>query len=213
MHLLERKRTHFVLWRPNPEGDPPQLVIGTYDPALAPALRGERTLPLRLSTALGDDSGTVWEIAAADCGLESGRVYHYWFLAADTNVYRPADQTGPPPLHRPGRLLHRLACASRRAPGLRRGRAAAGGRRALRRRPARAVRPRTAAADVRRARRRCPLVAAPQQPPGDLRAADRLDPRRGTPSMEHTWASAASATSWPWWSRRLRARTSPASRH
>lgn len=90
MHLLERKRTHFVLWRPSPEGDPPQLVIGTYDPALAPALADERTLPLRASALPGVEPGTLWELAASECGLEEGRVYHYWFLTADTNVYRPA---------------------------------------------------------------------------------------------------------------------------
>jgi pullulanase len=92
MDYLERKRTHFVLWRPVPGGPTPSLVIGTYDAALVPALRGERTIALRPATGPGLDDGTVWELPAAECGLESGGVYHYWFLAADTNVYRPPEE-------------------------------------------------------------------------------------------------------------------------
>jgi pullulanase len=90
--LLDRKKTHFVLWRPAPvapEANPPALVIGQLDPAAnPPALTGARTLPLApspLSTA-----GDLWEIAAADCGLRDGQVYHYWFQVSNANVYSAA---------------------------------------------------------------------------------------------------------------------------
>src|SRR5688572_6154223 len=82
--LLNRKRTHFVLWLPSaPVNPPPTLVIGTFNGAGA-ALTGERRVPLDRVAASPD----LWEVAAADCGLVDGRVYHYWFEVRDTCVYR-----------------------------------------------------------------------------------------------------------------------------
>ncbi len=92
MEFLERRRTHFVLWRPARSAPEPALVIGTYDAALSPGLRDERTLPLRAATAPGLEDGTLFELPASECGLEDGRVYHYWFLVADTHVYRPPER-------------------------------------------------------------------------------------------------------------------------
>ncbi len=94
MDFFERRRSHFVLWQPTSAGPAPSLVIGRYDAAIAPGLRDEQTLPLRRSAVLGLDDGTVWELAATECGLENDSVYHYWFLLADTNVYRAPERRG-----------------------------------------------------------------------------------------------------------------------
>lgn len=91
MRYLERKKTHFVLWAPGGFQETPQLVIGTFAGSGAIALAQARTIPLRRSTLLGTNTGDVWEIPAGECGLESGEVYHYWFLVRDTNVYRARD--------------------------------------------------------------------------------------------------------------------------
>jgi pullulanase len=85
--LLNRKKTYFILWRSGAAnaGAPPNLVIGQLNAAAPPALTGEQTFPMSpspLSTA-----GDLWEIAAADCNLIDGQVYHYWFDVANTNVY------------------------------------------------------------------------------------------------------------------------------
>ena len=73
--IFERKQTHFVLWCPAPAAAPPRLVIGDRSARSTPTLDGERALPL----ALSPDSPEVWQLAAADCGLFDGRIYHYWF--------------------------------------------------------------------------------------------------------------------------------------
>lgn len=85
--LLDRKRTHFVLWRPGAPvfGTPPQLILGQLSAANPPALDNVRSLPLTLSPLSA--AGDLWEIAAADCGLTDGQVYHYWFAVENTNVY------------------------------------------------------------------------------------------------------------------------------
>jgi glycosidase len=86
--LLERKRTHFVLWRPALVEPPPKLVIGIYEPGPPPSLANERTftlVPSPISDAVPPD---VWEIDVGRCELEDGRVYHYWFEVEDTNAYR-----------------------------------------------------------------------------------------------------------------------------
>lgn len=92
--LLDRKKTHFVFWRPSlaaAAASPPTLVLGQIDSSNPPVLTAVQTLPLSpspLSTA-----GDLWEIAAADCNLLDGAVYHYWFEVENTNVYSaPANQ-------------------------------------------------------------------------------------------------------------------------
>lgn len=81
--LLARKRTHFVLWRPADTAAPPRLVIGTFQAGATPSLANERTFTLRQAAGTTD----LWEIAAADCGLADGTIYHYWFEVVDSNVY------------------------------------------------------------------------------------------------------------------------------
>ncbi|MES1205253.1 MAG: hypothetical protein ABUS79_04885, partial [Pseudomonadota bacterium] len=84
--LLDRKETHFVLWRPGPREPPPRLIIGVgvFGPGRPAALTEERTLPM---TPAGE-SGDVWELAAATLGLREGQVYHYWFEVPDTAPFR-----------------------------------------------------------------------------------------------------------------------------
>lgn len=83
--FLDRKRTHFVLWRPGDTDDPPTLVIGTFvagnPPSLVPA---GQPLPLRPSA----DHPDLWELPASECGLTDRTVYHYWFEVTDTDPYK-----------------------------------------------------------------------------------------------------------------------------
>jgi len=89
--LLERRRTHFVFWRPGPDASPPRLIIGVFAAGQPPTLAQRREIPL----APSPDSEEVWQVSAATCGLTDGQVYHYWFETADT---------------RPGRRTSRLLC-------------------------------------------------------------------------------------------------------
>jgi pullulanase len=84
--LLERKQTHFVLWCPGGAGPAPVLVlgVGSFPAGSAPQLVGER----RIRMAESPLSSEVFEVAAADCRLEEGAIYHYWFEVTDTSPYR-----------------------------------------------------------------------------------------------------------------------------
>jgi 1,4-alpha-glucan branching enzyme len=85
--LLARRRTHFVLWNPAHSDPAPRLVIGRYQPGNPPVLSSEQQLDLVLEAGTGE----LWLRAARDCGLDEGRVYHYWFevLDADPRVKAP----------------------------------------------------------------------------------------------------------------------------
>ena len=82
--LLERKRTHFVLWLPEPAASEPRLVIGRFQADTPPRLVDERVIPL----VRAPDSNELWEVEASACGLREDTVYHYWFERVDTLVYR-----------------------------------------------------------------------------------------------------------------------------
>jgi pullulanase len=86
--LLQRKRTHFVLWTPQAPGQAPSLVIGEFQPTNPATLVNERTIPL---TPAAQTVG-LWELAATTAGLQAGTVYHYWFEVDDTKAGRPAGQ-------------------------------------------------------------------------------------------------------------------------
>src|SRR5437870_167894 len=73
--LLERKRTHFVLWHARITATAPQLIIGQFQAGNPPTLGHEQQLPLRPVPGFRD----LWEIPAADCHLTNAQVYHYWF--------------------------------------------------------------------------------------------------------------------------------------
>jgi 1,4-alpha-glucan branching enzyme len=81
-NILDRKATHFVLWRPNALATPPALIIGQLRPGNPPTLVGLQQFPL---TAAAGAPG-LWEVAAADCHLQEGQVYHYWFDVEDTQA-------------------------------------------------------------------------------------------------------------------------------
>jgi 1,4-alpha-glucan branching enzyme len=87
--VLKRKLTHFVLWRPSASATPPALVLGRLQPGNPPTLAGPQRFPL----AAVDGAPGLWQVAAADCGLQDGQVYHYWFEVEDTAA---AAQPAPP---------------------------------------------------------------------------------------------------------------------
>jgi pullulanase len=87
--ILQRKQTHFVFWRPGANVPPPKLVIGVFKGGTPPTLDQEQLIPLTASP----DSSEVWEVAAADCNLQDGQVYHYWFEVADTAPFRSPHAT------------------------------------------------------------------------------------------------------------------------
>jgi pullulanase len=83
--LLERRATHFLLWRPNGSATPPRLILGKFLAANPPVLDGERQLVL--DPVSGVDG--LWQIAASDCGLADGDIVHYWFEVEDTHAGSP----------------------------------------------------------------------------------------------------------------------------
>jgi pullulanase len=77
--LLERKQTHFVLWHAKPAAAAPVLVIGEFQAGNPPSLVNIQRFSLAPVAGFTD----LFAIAAADCGLNDGRVYHYFFETAD----------------------------------------------------------------------------------------------------------------------------------
>jgi pullulanase len=84
--LLERKQTHFVLWRPAITDPPPALVIGTFRAGNPPSFEPLNKFDLAPSPASAD----LWEVAASACGLVDNRVYHYWFEVTNANPKTPS---------------------------------------------------------------------------------------------------------------------------
>jgi len=92
--LLDRKQTHFVLWRPGISGNGPNLIIGTYNPGPPPSLIEAKSIamnPSPLNSTLATPE--LWEIDAATCGLVDGQVYHYWFELVSNDVYETTGLT------------------------------------------------------------------------------------------------------------------------
>lgn len=73
--LRARKQTHFVLWGPAPDTEPPRLVIGKLLPGNPPAFSPLATCALSTARSGGSD---VWELPASSLALADG-VYWYWF--------------------------------------------------------------------------------------------------------------------------------------
>ena len=73
--LLDRKQTHFMLWHAAPATTPPVLVIGEFRFGNPPSLANVQRFPLAPVAGFTD----LFAIAAADCGLNDGWVYHYFF--------------------------------------------------------------------------------------------------------------------------------------
>jgi pullulanase/glycogen debranching enzyme len=80
--ILERKRTHFVLWGPNVSTTAPTLVIGQLQSGNPPTFVATKRVPL--GTVSGKPG--LWVVAAAACQLQEGQVYHYWFEVEDTTA-------------------------------------------------------------------------------------------------------------------------------
>ncbi len=80
--LLQRKRTHFLLWRSRHTAPAPQLIIGRFRPGNPPDFVEQRRFDLHASATERPD---LWEIAASACQLADGEVYHYWFEVTDSN--------------------------------------------------------------------------------------------------------------------------------
>lgn len=84
--LLDRKETHFVLWRPGANQPAPKLVIGRFNPGPPATLDSQQTIAMARSPLNGQLASTdLWELDASTCNLVDGQVYHYWFELANTN--------------------------------------------------------------------------------------------------------------------------------
>lgn len=81
--LLDRKKTHFVLWRPGDWELTPALYIGNFKSDSPDPFENFREIPLHQSEQFPE----LWEISAQACDLRSGEVYFYWFKVRDTNPY------------------------------------------------------------------------------------------------------------------------------
>jgi pullulanase len=84
--MLDRKQTHFMLWRPGSNLPAPKLVIGKFNAGPPPKLDSPQTIALVASPMNGGLAATdLWEVDAAKCNLTDGQVYHYWFEIVNTN--------------------------------------------------------------------------------------------------------------------------------
>jgi pullulanase len=90
-NILDRKKTHFVLWRPGETTTAPRLIVGELRPGNPAELGNQKRFIMRPAVGV---SG-LWEIPASDCQLADGQVYHYWFEVEDTNA-----SSSPPPVVR-----------------------------------------------------------------------------------------------------------------
>ena len=85
--LLNRKQTHFVLWRPGKVEPAPTLYIGSIDPQQPDRLANLGEYSLHPSPEFPD----LWEVPAQDCNLVEGTVYFYWFKIRNSDPYDPAN--------------------------------------------------------------------------------------------------------------------------
>ena len=83
--LLDRRKTHFTLWRPNGNTNAPKLVIGTFQAGNPNVVANRRELSLASSAA----TAGLWTLGARDTGLADG-IYHYWYRVDNTHPGRPA---------------------------------------------------------------------------------------------------------------------------
>jgi len=77
---LDRRATRFVLWSPRPQNTTPELVIGRLRDGNPPTVEGIRHVALVPAA----DTAGLFEVEAANCGLDDGAVYHYWFEVDDS---------------------------------------------------------------------------------------------------------------------------------
>ncbi|MDQ6705198.1 MAG: alpha-amylase family glycosyl hydrolase, partial [Acidobacteriota bacterium] len=86
--FLERRKTHFTFWRTNGNPNPPQLVIGTFQPGNPNTVATVPDIPLITSEKLPG----LFTLATGDTGLRDG-IYHYWFRVDNTHPDRPGGKT------------------------------------------------------------------------------------------------------------------------
>lgn len=86
-NLLDQRTSSFVLWSPHQPTAGPTLVLGKFQEGAPPTLTNKQRFDLK---AVDGVSG-LWSIAATDCSLRDGQVYHYWFEVDDTLPGQPAD--------------------------------------------------------------------------------------------------------------------------
>lgn len=86
--LLNRRKTHFTLWRPNASGNTPKLVIGTFLAGNPNVVTNRVELPLVTSAS----TSGLWILDARDTGLADG-IYHYWYRVENTHPGRPTGST------------------------------------------------------------------------------------------------------------------------
>src|SRR6185436_12863443 len=102
--LLENRKSVFLLWRPQLVNPSPKLIIGIFQPGNPPTLANRREFALALQPGHAD----LWGIAASNCGLIEGQVYHYWFEVSDSSPTRDGSRiacTDPAALTVDWRLL------------------------------------------------------------------------------------------------------------
>jgi pullulanase len=78
--LLNRKQTHFVLWRPREIEPVPTLYIGIVGTPDQP-YQDFQEIPFQATAEFPE----LWQVAAQTCQLQEGQVYHYWFILGDGN--------------------------------------------------------------------------------------------------------------------------------
>ena len=79
--ILDRHKTHFVLWCPKPTS-PPELIIGKIINGNPPDFKRLNS-PHPLLFHKAANHAALWELDAATCGLTSGETYHYWIELDD----------------------------------------------------------------------------------------------------------------------------------
>jgi 1,4-alpha-glucan branching enzyme len=84
--ILERKKTHFVLWRPGTTKLAPTLYIGNFQKGSASLFENFKEIPLQQSQEFPE----IWEVEAKNCSLTEGEVYFYWFKVGNTEAYDSA---------------------------------------------------------------------------------------------------------------------------
>ena len=68
-----------MLWRPGATDPDPKLLIGLTTQPISQF----KEIPLTPSREFPE----LWQVAAADCGLEEGQVYYYWFKVRNSEPY------------------------------------------------------------------------------------------------------------------------------
>lgn len=85
--LLNRKKSHFILWRPGITEPHPTLYIGNSEPESPDKLTNFK----EYSLAQSQDFPELWEVSAQECGLIEGQVYFYWFKIHNSDPYDQAN--------------------------------------------------------------------------------------------------------------------------